>query len=73
VDLNLVCHIGIRNTPTSHIFKLPIGFLRNSTIDLRQSSENEWQCLSTICPNCKTKGTAGAERFFRAAETAAGF
>jgi serine/threonine-protein kinase HipA len=32
-------------TPTSHIFKLPIGVLSNNNIDLRQSCENEWLCL----------------------------
>ncbi|OZB19582.1 MAG: serine/threonine protein kinase [Marinobacter sp. 34-60-7] len=36
------------STPTSHIFKLPIGFLGNSSIDLRQSSENEWLCLRIV-------------------------
>ncbi len=36
------------STPTSHIFKLPIGFLGNSNIDLRQSSENEWLCLRVL-------------------------
>jgi serine/threonine-protein kinase HipA len=32
-------------TPTSHIFKLPIGWIATNTIDLRQSCENEWLCL----------------------------
>jgi serine/threonine-protein kinase HipA len=32
-------------TPTSHIFKLPIGLLSNNNIDLRESCENEWLCL----------------------------
>ncbi|WP_404787155.1 type II toxin-antitoxin system HipA family toxin [Altericista sp. CCNU0014] len=32
-------------TPTSHIFKLPIGFIDHSGIDLRDSCENEWLCL----------------------------
>ena len=35
-------------TPTSHIFKLPIGFLEHSNIDLRDSSENEWLCLQIL-------------------------
>jgi serine/threonine-protein kinase HipA len=30
-------------TPTSHIFKLPIG--NHSNLDLRESCENEWLCL----------------------------
>lgn len=32
-------------TPTSHIFKLPIGVIHNNSIDLRESCENEWLCL----------------------------
>lgn len=33
-----------RATPTSHIFKLPIGELGHTGIDLRESVENEWLC-----------------------------
>ncbi len=36
------------STPTSHILKLPIGFLDHSNIDLRQSGENEWLCLRLL-------------------------
>lgn len=36
------------STPTSHIFKLPIGFLDHSNIDLRESGENEWLCLQIL-------------------------
>jgi serine/threonine-protein kinase HipA len=32
-------------TPTSHIFKLPIGVISNNNIDLSESCENEWLCL----------------------------
>ncbi|WP_343437253.1 type II toxin-antitoxin system HipA family toxin [Enterobacter roggenkampii] len=32
------------STPTSHIFKLPIGYIANNGIDLRESVENEWLC-----------------------------
>ncbi len=32
-------------TPTSHIFKLPIGIISNNNIDLSESCENEWLCL----------------------------
>lgn len=32
-------------TPTSHIFKLPIGVISNHNIDLSESCENEWLCL----------------------------
>jgi len=31
-------------TPTSHIFKLPIGMITQSGIDLSESVENEWLC-----------------------------
>lgn len=31
-------------TPTSHLFKLPIGELARSGIDLSESIENEWLC-----------------------------
>lgn len=36
------------STPTSHIFKLPIGYLDHSNIDLRESGENEWLCLQIL-------------------------
>lgn len=36
------------STPTSHILKLPIGFLEHNNIDLRQSGENEWLCLQIL-------------------------
>jgi serine/threonine-protein kinase HipA len=32
-------------TPTSHIFKLPIGTIHQSNLDLKDSCENEWLCL----------------------------
>ena len=32
-------------TPTSHIFKLPIGVISSHNIDLSESCENEWLCL----------------------------
>ena len=31
-------------TPTSHIFKLPIGFIQHQNMDLSDSCENEWLC-----------------------------
>lgn len=31
-------------TPTSHIFKLPIGMIKDNQIDLSDSCENEWLC-----------------------------
>jgi serine/threonine-protein kinase HipA len=32
------------STPTSHIFKLPIGHIKNGRIDMTESVENEWLC-----------------------------
>jgi serine/threonine-protein kinase HipA len=32
-------------TPTSHIFKLPIGSIADNNFDLSESCENEWLCL----------------------------
>lgn len=37
-------HRPLGTTPTSHIFKLPIGFIEHQQIDLRDSCENEWLC-----------------------------
>lgn len=34
----------LNETPTSHIFKLPIGFIQHQQIDLSDSCENEWLC-----------------------------
>lgn len=31
-------------TPTTHIFKLPIGFIQHQQLDLHDSCENEWLC-----------------------------
>lgn len=38
----------IGSTPTSHIFKLPIGFIQHQHIDLHDSCENEWLCAQII-------------------------
>ena len=35
-------------TPTTHIFKLPIGVIEHSGIDLSDSVENEWLCLEIL-------------------------
>jgi serine/threonine-protein kinase HipA len=34
----------LQDTPTTHIFKLPIGFIAHQNMDLRDSCENEWLC-----------------------------
>lgn len=38
----------IKTTPTTHIFKLPIGKIEHSGIDLSDSVENEWLCLEIL-------------------------
>jgi serine/threonine-protein kinase HipA len=35
-------------TPTTHIFKLPIGKIRAKNIDLSDSVENEWICMEIL-------------------------
>ncbi len=35
-------------TPTTHIFKLPIGQIEHAGIDLSDSVENEWLCLEIL-------------------------
>ena len=37
-------HLPQGTTPTSHIFKLPIGRIEQSGLDLSDSVENEWLC-----------------------------
>jgi serine/threonine-protein kinase HipA len=35
-------------TPTTHIIKLPIGYIKHAGIDLSESVENEWLCLKIL-------------------------
>lgn len=35
-------------TPTTHIFKLPLGLVGNRQADLRTSIENEWLCANVL-------------------------
>ncbi len=35
-------------TPTTHIFKLPLGLVGNRQADMRTSVENEWLCLNVL-------------------------
>lgn len=44
LKLNDQWHLPLGTTPTSHIFKLPIGRIEHSGIDLSASVENEWLC-----------------------------
>jgi len=41
-------HLPKGSTPTSHIFKLPIGQIEHSGIDLTDSVENEWLCHAIL-------------------------
>ena len=41
-------HRPLGATPTSHLFKLPIGRIDHSGIDLSDSVENEWLCLAIL-------------------------
>lgn len=51
-------HRPIGTTPTTHIFKLPIGKIEHSGMDLSESCENEWLCLKVAeafgLPVCNT-------------------
>ncbi|MEJ2524392.1 MAG: type II toxin-antitoxin system HipA family toxin [Desulfuromonadales bacterium] len=44
LKLNDKWHLPLGTTPTSHIFKLPIGRIEHSGMDLSDSVENEWLC-----------------------------
>ena len=35
-------------TPTTHIFKLPLGLVAGGQLDLRDSVENEWLCMQFL-------------------------
>ena len=37
--------LPLRATPTTHMFKVPIGSLSDNQIDFPDSCENEWLCL----------------------------
>lgn len=41
-------YVPTKATPTTHIFKLPIGLIKHSGIDLSDSIENEWLCLKIL-------------------------
>lgn len=67
----------VGSTPTTHIFKLPLGLVGNRQADMRTSVENEWLCARIVAAfglpvaNCEI-GEFGAhkvlivERFDRA-------
>lgn len=41
-------NIPLGQTPTNHIFKLPIGYIQHQNMDLSDSCENEWLCSKII-------------------------
>jgi len=41
-------HLPLGATPTSHILKLPIGWIEHSGVDLSDSVENEWLCHAIL-------------------------
>ncbi|VCU68212.1 Serine/threonine-protein kinase HipA [Pigmentiphaga humi] len=41
------CH-PLGATPTTHIFKLPLGLVGNRQADMRTSVENEWLCIELL-------------------------
>ncbi len=40
--------LPIGSTPTTHIFKLPLGIIGNMKADMRTSVENEWLCSKSM-------------------------
>jgi len=50
-------------TPTSHIFKLPIGFIDHNQMDLTESVENEWLCLKMLSAFNLNAAEASIEKF----------
>ena len=41
-------NIPLNSTPTTHVFKLPLGLVGNSQVNLATSVENEWLCLKIM-------------------------
>ncbi|WNO59922.1 type II toxin-antitoxin system HipA family toxin [Rheinheimera sp. MMS21-TC3] len=41
-------YIPSGSTPTTHIFKLPLGLIANMNVDLSTSVENEWLCSRIV-------------------------
>lgn len=41
-------HIPLGATPTTHIFKLPLGLAGNTRYDLQHSVENEWLSMELL-------------------------
>ena len=41
-------NIPLGPTPTTHIFKLPLGLVANGQVDMSTSVENEWMCATVM-------------------------
>ena len=41
-------HLPVMATPTTHIFKLPLGLVGNMRADMSDSVENEWLCAKLL-------------------------
>ena len=50
-------------TPTTHIFKLPLGLVGNSRVNLSTSVENEWLCLRILKAYGLPVASAGMAQF----------
>ena len=46
--LNQQWHLPEAATPTTHIFKLPLGLIGNMRADMSDSVENEWLCATLL-------------------------
>jgi len=55
--------LPLNSTPTTHIFKLPIGYIESDDIDLSDSVENEWLCLKLLDAYKIPVATASIEIF----------
>jgi serine/threonine-protein kinase HipA len=51
------------STPTTHIFKLPIGMIAGHNLDLSTSCENEWLCLRIAAAFGLSVASASVEQF----------
>ena len=41
-------HIPLGSTPTTHILKLPLGYIHAGRVDMTNSVHNEWLCLQIL-------------------------
>jgi len=45
-------HIPLGSTPTTHILKLPLGYISTGRVDMTNSVHNEWLCLQILDAFC---------------------